>query len=1507
MDTEQKNNESTTGSDPFVVGIGSSAGGIEALINLVSALPDELNASIVVAQHLSPTHKSQMTDILSRETAYTVEEITHNVRLCNNTIYVGPPGYHIVYQKGRLALQRKPEEVAPKPSVNILFESMADELGDHAIGVVLSGTGNDGSRGLKAIKSVGGFALVQDPASCKYDGMPRSALETVEVDRILDAEDVGHEVANITQNIARSLFPPSDDARNELMRALYSKIREATKIDFSFYKQSTLLRRVNRRLIATQKTSLSDYLSHLDNNHDEVIALSKELLISVTDFFRDTHAFKAIKLYVSEIVDKKSNGEAVRLWVAGCATGEEAYSLALLFLEEIENQQKEVSLQVFATDIDEQALAVARKGSYSPHAINSLDSSFIEKYFQFVNDAYVPKKRLRDVITFSRQDITRDPPFLHLDMVSFRNVLIYFNSDLQQRVLSLFRYSLLNDGILFLGKSESIGVKEDLFVAMDRRSRIFKVSENSKRPAIPKMLKSNIAVPKSKDVVSNSYERIFNRAVLDQFGPALLINTRFTILHSHGTLHPFINFPSGVPDFNLSKLITPEFSAELISSMNKAKRSGEITTGRVRRIESDSNKRWLLVIVPIEAKDPEHFLINFRPATDDRPVNESEKVTQKETDEADVAELIAAREQLQTLTEEMAASAEEMQALNEEVQAANEELQANNEELEATNEELQATNEELISVNEESMRKSSDLAAINSELESVYNTLDFPILVFDTDRRLNRTNEAANRRFHLNTGSFGQPMQDLNLPDYFGDIEQRIIGTLRSGNKANIIIKPSVKETYNIFVTPIFNNRERITGAILVIIDNSELVLAHERIEKSQEQLLSIMNNSLALIALKDNAGRYEFVNTRFEERFGVTAQDVIGRTDVQVFDKQIASLFRERDLDTMRSLAPLETVDEFDIDSGKVTLESVRFPIFDAEGTIKSICTQATDVTQTRHANEQLRLAGKLFDKASDAILVTDSEFKILTGNDAFTQLTGYELSALIGKSPSSLKSDEHSTAFFEEVIANLHDDGFWQGEVMNRCKDGSDKRLWLTVSAVRHGDEKPVNFIATYSDVDEIKSVQRKIEFLATHDELTRLPNRTALLERLDLMVSNARRSDTMCAVLFIDLDNFKSVNDTLGHNIGDQLLKQVARRIRDNLRDVDLLARLGGDEFVALVSASAVSEIDDVASRISKAVGAPFEVNEHKVAATASIGISVYPQDGDDNQVLLKHADDAMYIAKDSGKSQYQYFTDDMREEAQRKQRTQLALKKSLEADSFELGFEPKVDIPSDAVIGAVAHLKCDGESIRADEIRRLHDAAERSEVITSLDMHTVELVIRAMLEWQKQGVALPQITVLISDRQWHKTDFASNVKTLIAAHKIPAEKLVFEINETCLAELDDTVQEEILKLHKMAVGISVSEFGGASFALQNMIHSGITEIKLPVKLVQELEQQSDEIERFIAAIISFAQAMKLKVVAPGVENKRQLDALKQVGCELAEGRYFSESLDIAQIAEKLKRQG
>lgn len=1490
MEKDTEKAEKHSQKAPFVVGVGSSAGGIEALIGLVSGLPDDLNASLIVAQHLSPSHKSQMADILSRETTFPVKEISHGMVVEKNTVYVGPPGRHILFRNGTLHLEKEPAEIAPKPAVNLLFESLADELGDHAIGVVLSGTGNDGSRGLKAIKSVGGFALVQDPRSSKYDGMPQSALETVDVDKILEPEDIGQEIAHISQNFARSFFPPSEEARAELMSALYNKIREATKIDFSFYKQSTLLRRVNRRLIATQKSSLSEYLTYLDQHPEEVTALAKELLISVTDFFRDKHAFKAIRGYISDIIERKGESDNVRVWVAGCATGEEAYSIGILFLEEIESQGKSCKLQIFATDIDDHALAVARKGAYSPHAVNSLDTDLVDKYFKLTNEAYYPNKKLRDAITFSRQDITRDPPFLHVDMVSFRNVLIYFNNELQHRVLSLFRYSLVDDGVLFLGKSESIGLKEEFFVPLDRRSRIFKVSENTKPPVVPKMLKSSMPAPRMKEAVSNSYERIFTNGVLEEFGPSILINSRFSVLHSHGRLKPFINFPSGVPELNLSKLITPEFSAELISAMNKAKRTGDIAVSRSRKVEADHDRPWKLAVIPLEKRDAEHYLINFREAESATPVEDS---SDYDTENADVAELIAAREQLQTLTEEMAASAEEMQALNEEVQAANEELQANNEELEATNEELQATNEELISVNEESMKKSSELAAINNELESVYNTLDFPILVFDTDLRLNRTNDAANRRFHLNNGSYQRMFGDLNLPDYFEDIGRRIGNTLQTGAKTNIVIKPTSSETYNVFITPVFNNRHRITGAILVIIDNSELVMAHERIEKSQEQLLSIMNNSLAVVALKDNSGRYEFVNARFEDIFGVEAKDVLGKTDLQLFERDVAISFREKDLDTMRTLTPVKTVDEFDLGRGRIVLESVRFPIFDAEGTIKSICTQATDITKNRHANEQLKLAGKLFDRVGEAILITDKDETIITSNDAFAEFTGYSLSDIIGKKPSLLASGQHTDEFYQNMLDTLDEKGYWQGEIINQHKNGQEIPMWVTINKVRDANGEHQNYVATYSDVNEIKGVQKKIEFLATHDELTKLPNRTVMTERLDFMISNASRTGTLCGVMFIDLDDFKQVNDNLGHNVGDGLLKQVTRRLQSCTRDTDMLARLGGDEFVALIPANDLSEVDDVAKRIIDLIDKPFDIHDHELRISASVGISVYPNDGEKHQALLKHADEAMYIAKQKGRNQYQYFTQQMKEDADRRLKVERAIRDALSNDSFEVVLQPQVEVLTGVVVGAEALLRSDDDILKSLPASEMIDIAEKSKLIDSVGMLALEKVVQIAAHQEKCGVKLPQIAVNISTKQLKKPEFATEVGDMLREHKVPASAIKLEIAENALLHRMDKIKGTLEALSEMGIALSVDDFALNQSSLIYLRKLRISEIKIDRDFIKHIADDDDS-RVLTQAFIKMGAAMGLKVVAEGVEEENQFIILKDSECEIAQGYYFNEPM-------------
>ena len=943
-----------------VVGIGASAGGLESLSQLVAGLPSNLGCIYVVAQHMSPTHRSMMADILSRETRLPVREITDTEQPKPDVIYIIPPGKNLTFKGHRFILTTPSPEVSPKPSVNLMFQSMAEQFEEHAIGIILSGTGSDGTRGLRAIKSSGGITFVQIPETAKYDGMPRSAIDAGVADRVLAPDQMGPELERLARFPA--IVPELEDSeqRSAELADLYERVRQRTKIDFSSYKPTTVQRRLQRRMLATNAHTLAEYIDSTDGNPEELDALAKETLISVTEFFRDKDAFRTLERFAREIVDNKTSNDDIRIWVIGCATGEEAYSLAILFSEITLEKGKRCCIRIFATDIDNNALNIARRGVYNSAAMLEMPPEYVTRYFTSNGSGFEPIKTLRDCVTFARQDVALDPPFMRLDVVSCRNVLIYFNSVLQAKVLSLMRYALRDDGLLFLGRSETVSQQETLFVPADRRSRIYRPRGPSNPINVPRVTRGQLKTAgRSQKEPNSSHQDMFFTAVADRFGPAMLIDADLRILHSHGDVARFVNFPLSSPEINLGQLIVPELSNELLTTLYRARRRQSTATSRKRRITSLARQLWRISIHPVaNPSGIEVFLVVFESPPE---IASTRAATDgPEPDRGADDELASTREQLQTLMEEMAASAEEMQALNEEIQATNEELQATNEELEASNEELQATNEELISVNEESLVKSAELAAINAEFESVYNTIDFPILVFDHELILSRANGAASRAYNLPMVSIGLPFSRLKLPPHLDAIDKVLLSALAEGRKENFLVTAGPR-SYNVFVTPALSLTGIPQSVILVVVDNSDLISAHEQIRESQERLLSIMNHSNSAVSLKDAAGRYEFINAKFSEIFGVTTEAVIGRTDQQIFPRDVGHLLRSRDLQVMGDLALVETIDQIERPTGSIWLEAVRFPIFDQSGAIRAICTQASDITAKRRAEGQLKLSQSL------------------------------------------------------------------------------------------------------------------------------------------------------------------------------------------------------------------------------------------------------------------------------------------------------------------------------------------------------------------------------------------------------------------------------------------------------------------------------------------------------------------------------------------------------------------
>jgi len=698
-----KNKPLSNKKELVIVGLGASAGGLEALTLFLSNLPPQHdNIAYVVVQHLSPTHKSMMRDLLARETTFDVLEIQSGLIPKANTVYITPPDRDVTLQNGLLHLNKPLDRwIGPKPSVDKFFISLASEKKENAVGVILSGTGSDGSQGVRAIRAEGGIAIAQDPKQAKYDGMPASAIQTKSVDYVLKAEEIANEIIHLLR------YPNSlrvEKAEEDEFNAIFSILKEHINIDFSQYKKSTITRRIERRMAAIKATTIKDYISYLKDTRDEVELLYKDMLIGVTSFFRDAEAFEELKEQLKKYVQEHKEDEQFRIWISACSTGEEAYSIAII-LDEILNFDRSKHIKIFATDIDEDAVKQARAGVFPEVTVANISPERLKRYFIQKGNEFEVKPQLKERVIFSRHDITMDPPFVNIDLVTCRNMLIYFETELQKKIFTTFAYALKHHGLLFLGKSESVGVHTDLFATIDPKSKIFqaRTTTESRKLLYPQMLHSGKYIKpttavQTKKRVSTIEESIKNTLFEYYEDKCVVIDNDFNVHYIKGNMNDILKFPSGEMHNNILKMLPEKISLEVRSLIYKAnKGDANITFPRVT--EQVVNQELITIkLTPLEGYAGKYlfFLLCFENA----PVKE-ETIVKKPMESENAyllqleQDLIATREHLQTVVEELETSNEELQSSNEELQASNEELQASNEELETTNEELQSTNEEL--------------------------------------------------------------------------------------------------------------------------------------------------------------------------------------------------------------------------------------------------------------------------------------------------------------------------------------------------------------------------------------------------------------------------------------------------------------------------------------------------------------------------------------------------------------------------------------------------------------------------------------------------------------------------------------------------------------------------------------------------------------------------------------------------------------------------------------------
>jgi len=691
--------------DLVVIGIGSSAGGLEALQIMLSSLPEIDNCAYVIAQHLSPTHKSMMVDLLSRTTDIPVIEVKNGLRIKAKTIYMTPENTDIYVKGNKLYLKTIEESFGPRPSVNYFFSSLAQSFNERSIGIILSGTGSDGAYGIRAVKAQGGITIAQAPATAKYDGMPLSAINTGKVDLVVPIEKLGVEIESIIASIDKQLSLSLND---RILQQIYRILFEEHGVDFSLYKKNTLVRRIERRLAALKIDSLQNYIKILEESAEEVTLLYHDILIGVTSFFRDKDAFSKAREQIQAIIAKKEQGEEIRFWSIGCSTGEEAYSIAIILSEILKEKISKYKIKIFATDIDDEALKIARAGVYAETSLEGVDKSIIKRYFSVQKNQFEIKKTIRELVIFSKHNIISDSPFLRLDLVTCRNMLIYFSNDLQNKFFPIVHYALRDNGVLFLGKSESVGQHIDLFSLVDKTAKIFKsqftgIKEPPRLYNYSTNYKSNSFEESKPSRVRNEeefLEDVISEAVREVLlKKCVVINSSNDIVYVKGDI-PYLKPREGKVSNNIFKQLSDEIALDLRSALNKASKdkSVQMTPFRSINVFEDIIRYVRVIVTPIEDEKSEDWLYTLFFQSEESQNIRGHIVTG--TDENDIVqkltlELDSTKSHLQNVIEELETSYEEMQSLNEELQSSNEELQSSNEELETTNEELQSTNEEL--------------------------------------------------------------------------------------------------------------------------------------------------------------------------------------------------------------------------------------------------------------------------------------------------------------------------------------------------------------------------------------------------------------------------------------------------------------------------------------------------------------------------------------------------------------------------------------------------------------------------------------------------------------------------------------------------------------------------------------------------------------------------------------------------------------------------------------------
>jgi two-component system CheB/CheR fusion protein len=1026
------------GSQRFpIVGIGASAGGLEAFSQLLKNLPVDTGMAFVLVQHLDPDHESALTQLLARTTSMPVTEVIHGTSVCPNHVYVIPRNTCMEIAGGVLKL--RPREKAPggHRSIDVFFESLAQDLREWAIGVILSGTATDGTRGLEMIKAEGGFTFAQDD-SAKFDSMPRSAIAAGCVDRVLGPKGIAIELARIANHpfIAERLTQPSiqvspsktsghgkaasETSREESgppitleeqgFKKILQLLRTHRGVDFSLYKPNTIQRRITRRMVLNKQNGLDGYAQFLKGNLKELDLLYSDVLISVTSFFRNPDAFEALKLKVfPQLLHERAQDDPVRAWTLGCSTGQEAYSIAMAFTEFCDNIPRPPQLQIFATDLNEALLEKARHGLYSRSQIADVSPGRLKRFFTEEQGGFRVCKGMREICVFARQNVLSDPPFSRMDLISCRNMLIYIETELQKRILPNFHYALKPGGFLLLGASESVGAFPNLFAPADKKQKIF-----SKKPGstlryhlpvshdAPADKRGNVA---AKPLASSdsfaaelNAQREADRIIANHYAPpSVLINSDFEALQFRGSTKSFLEPPAGKASFNVLKMACGGLMLPLRAAINEAKKKEQLVQRKNVRLDGKGPERRVnFEVFPLKNLKERCYLIVFeevskagrpgRPSLSEAPI-ESRNVTSKSPTSGESRrlaelerELAESRDYAQSLQEQHEAATEELQSSSEEVQSGNEELQSINEELETSKEEIESTNEELTTVNEELASRNTELNSLNSDLINLQTSTKLPIVLLGRDLTIRRFSPQAEKQFNLVATDMGRPFgkvrHDLDLPD----LEAFVSEVIDSVRERECEVRDKQGRWHLLHVRPYLTLDNKVDGAVLVLMDINAIKESERSVIAARDFAEAIIRTARDPFLILDANLRVERANEAFYSTFKVSREESLGRTVFEL-DHGHWDIPKLREL--LEDILPrhsffnaFEVTHDFENIGRRTMLLNAR-TLSETNGQHARILLGIQDISELLHFQAQMRRSElryrRLFEAGKDGVLIID------------------------------------------------------------------------------------------------------------------------------------------------------------------------------------------------------------------------------------------------------------------------------------------------------------------------------------------------------------------------------------------------------------------------------------------------------------------------------------------------------------------------------------------------------